>query len=154
MPYYLCNTKYTAVKFQSSTTARVMSLATWICLDIGRQRDVLGLEEYWSLRFKVFQPKLRVILGHTYLSDGIILLYPHPWTLSIRLTRMGTISPVSGSSSILKSNRGNFSGQRPTEIFFTRKYPLRGYILGVLMHTTAWDRLWGGDVFLRLYIYT
>ena len=34
----------------------------------------------------------------------------------------------------------------------TRKYPLRGYILGVLTHTTAWDRLWGGDVFLRLYI--
>ena len=34
----------------------------------------------------------------------------------------------------------------------TRKYPLRGYFLGVLTHTTAWDRLWGGDVFLRLYI--
>ena len=33
----------------------------------------------------------------------------------------------------------------------TRKYPLRGYILGVLTHTTAWDRLWGGDVSLRLY---
>ena len=29
----------------------------------------------------------------------------------------------------------------------TRKYPLRGYILGVLAHTTAWDRLWGGDYF-------
>ena len=29
----------------------------------------------------------------------------------------------------------------------TMKYPLRGYILGVLAHTTAWDRLWGGDVF-------
>ena len=27
----------------------------------------------------------------------------------------------------------------------TRKYPLRGYILGVLPHTTALDRLWGGD---------
>ena len=26
------------------------------------------------------------------------------------------------------------------------------YILGVLTHTTAWDGLWGGDVFLRLYI--
>ena len=26
----------------------------------------------------------------------------------------------------------------------TRKYPLRGYILGVLAHTTALDRLWGG----------
>ena len=36
--------------------------------------------------------------------------------------------------------------------FITRKYPLRGYFLGVLTHTTAWDRLWGGDVFLRLYI--
>ena len=33
-----------------------------------------------------------------------------------------------------------------------RKSPLCGYILGVLTHTTAWDRLWGGDVFLRLYI--
>ena len=32
----------------------------------------------------------------------------------------------------------------------TRKYPLRGYILGVLTHTTAWDRLWGGDVYLKI----
>ena len=28
-----------------------------------------------------------------------------------------------------------------TNIYITRKYPLRGYFLGVLMHTTAWDRL-------------
>ena len=27
----------------------------------------------------------------------------------------------------------------------TRKYPLRGYFLGVLTHTTAWDQLWGGE---------
>ena len=26
-------------------------------------------------------------------------------------------------------------------LYFTRKYPLRGYILGVLTHTNAWDRL-------------
>ena len=25
------------------------------------------------------------------------------------------------------------------KIVTTRKYPLRGYILGVLTHTTAWD---------------
>ena len=31
---------------------------------------------------------------------------------------------------------------------YTRKYPLRGYILGVLTHTTAWDRHWGGDITL------
>ena len=31
----------------------------------------------------------------------------------------------------------------------TRKYPLRGYILGVLKHTTAWDRLWEGDETLK-----
>ena len=30
-------------------------------------------------------------------------------------------------------------------IIKTRKYPLRGYFLGVLTHTTAWDRLWGGE---------
>ena len=34
----------------------------------------------------------------------------------------------------------------------TRKYPLRRYILGVLMHTTAWDQLCGVDVFSRFYI--
>ena len=33
----------------------------------------------------------------------------------------------------------------------TRKYPLRGYILGVLTHTTAWDRLWGGNVGLYVH---
>ena len=32
-----------------------------------------------------------------------------------------------------------------------RKYPLRGYILGVLTHTTALDRLWGGDKTLNAY---
>ena len=32
-----------------------------------------------------------------------------------------------------------------TVFWFTRKYPLRGYFLGVLTHTTAWDRLWGGE---------
>ena len=33
-----------------------------------------------------------------------------------------------------------------------RKYPLRGYILGVLTHTTAWDRHWGGDETLKLVL--
>ena len=31
----------------------------------------------------------------------------------------------------------------------TRKYPLCKYILGVLTHTTAWDRHWGGDITLE-----
>ena len=34
-------------------------------------------------------------------------------------------------------------------INFTRKYLLRGYILGVLTHTTAWDQHWGSDVTLK-----
>ena len=33
---------------------------------------------------------------------------------------------------------------------FIGKYPLCGYILGVLMHTTAWDGHWGGDETLKL----
>ena len=40
----------------------------------------------------------------------------------------------------------------PSEFHNTSKYPLCGYILGVLTHTTAWERLWGGDAFLTLYI--
>ena len=39
---------------------------------------------------------------------------------------------------------------KATILYFTRKYPLRGYILGVLTHTTALDWLWGGDVFLKI----
>ena len=31
------------------------------------------------------------------------------------------------------------------QIYHTRKYPLHGYILGVLTHPTAWDQHWGGD---------
>ena len=34
---------------------------------------------------------------------------------------------------------------------YTRKYTLRGYILGVLTHTTALDRLWGGDGTLTMW---
>ena len=37
-------------------------------------------------------------------------------------------------------------------ISFTRKYPLSGYILGVLTHTTAWDRHWGVDETLKLVL--
>ena len=35
-------------------------------------------------------------------------------------------------------------------LFVTRKYSLRGYILGVLTHTTALDQLWGGDETLTM----
>ena len=34
-------------------------------------------------------------------------------------------------------------------IVITRKYPLCRYILGVLMHTTAWDQHWGSDETLK-----
>ena len=37
-----------------------------------------------------------------------------------------------------------------TIFILTRKYPLRGYILGVLTHTTALDQLWGGDETLTM----
>ena len=33
----------------------------------------------------------------------------------------------------------------PYEILYTRKQSLRTYILGLLTHTTAWDRPCGGD---------
>ena len=32
-------------------------------------------------------------------------------------------------------------------LIIPRKYSLGGYILGVLTYTTAWDQLWGGDIF-------
>ena len=39
-----------------------------------------------------------------------------------------------------------------SELYETRKYPLRGYILGVLTHTTALDQHWGGDEILKLVL--
>ena len=41
------------------------------------------------------------------------------------------------------------ASQKTLYLVYTRKYPLCGYILGVLTHTTAWDRLWGGDYTLK-----
>ena len=38
------------------------------------------------------------------------------------------------------------------ELLNIRKYPLRGYILSVLTHTTAWDQHWGGDETLKLVL--
>ena len=52
-----------------------------------------------------------------------------------------------------RKSRNNFWETKTVlvQFYLTRKYPLRGYILVVLTHTTAWDRLWGGDVSFRLY---
>ena len=43
-----------------------------------------------------------------------------------------------------------FFQKDPKEVYdYTRKYPLRGYILGVLTHKTALDQHWGGDETLK-----
>ena len=42
-----------------------------------------------------------------------------------------------------------FEQEKPKVLDLTRKYPLRGYILGVLTHTTALDQLWGNDESLK-----
>ena len=34
-------------------------------------------------------------------------------------------------------------------LYVTRKYPLRGYTLGVLTNTTAWDQHWRNDETLK-----
>jgi len=34
-------------------------------------------------------------------------------------------------------------------LLINRMYPFRGYILGVQMHTTAWDWHWGVDEVLK-----
>ena len=36
-----------------------------------------------------------------------------------------------------------------SKIDYTRKYPVHGYILGVLTHFTALDQLWGDDETLK-----
>ena len=38
------------------------------------------------------------------------------------------------------------------KIYYTRKYPLCGYILGVLTHTTGWYQHWEGDETLKLVL--
>ena len=43
------------------------------------------------------------------------------------------------------------SAKSAENLEITRKYPLRRYILGVLTHTTALDRLWGGDGTLTMW---
>ena len=50
--------------------------------------------------------------------------------------------------------KGNNVHCPQVNIYFTTKYPLCGYILGVLTHSTAWDRLWRGDETLNNVAYT
>ena len=45
----------------------------------------------------------------------------------------------------LHNGRGKIGRPSLEKDIFTRKYPLRGYFLGVLTHTTAWDRHWERD---------
>ena len=45
-----------------------------------------------------------------------------------------------------------FNEIQKRKICNTWKYPLRGYFLGVLMHTTAWDQHWGWDETLEYQI--
>ena len=59
--------------------------------------------------------------------------------LRLHTSKESSIIDVDSLSSILSSF---ISG-------YTRKYSLRGYILGVLTQTTAWDQLWGGDETLK-----
>ena len=46
---------------------------------------------------------------------------------------------------------GTARDTRQFVVALTRKYPPRGYILGVLTHTTALDRLWGVDETLTMW---
>ena len=39
--------------------------------------------------------------------------------------------------------------QKLIHLVLTKEYPLRGYTLGVLTHTTAMDQYWGGDENLK-----
>ena len=62
--------------------------------------------------------------------------------------KISMLSPVSTASTAVSLST---SLKHISKIRCTRKYPLRGYILGVLTHTTALDRIWGGDGTLTMW---
>ena len=45
----------------------------------------------------------------------------------------------------LSSQSDHTRYEKYLSIYFTRKYLLCGYILGVLPHTTTWEQLWGDE---------
>ena len=51
---------------------------------------------------------------------------------------------------LLKQNEAFFE-KSYSQILRNRKYLLRGYILGVLTHTTALDQFWGDDETLTMW---
>ena len=73
----------------------------------------------------------------------------HLWKrlmLSVALALWGVVCSMNGSLR-LELNVNPVS--KPQILNWTRKYPLWGYILGLLMHSTAWDWHWGGDETLK-----
>ena len=61
-------------------------------------------------------------------------------TVTTRISNM-TVAQSMGSTVPISKHWDAFCFLHST---YTRKYPLRKYILGVLTHTTGLDRLWGG----------
>ena len=89
-----------------------------------------------SLKFCIFEFKILFLFFQILLLAGFIL-YAGAFSFLSLLKKSDQeeddFLPVSWEDAIGK----------------TRNYPLRGYILGVLTHITAWDRLWGGGKTLK-----
>ena len=55
-----------------------------------------------------------------------------------------TLLAFSGVKKVMRSSMEK-RGVENSNYLITKKYPLRGYDLSVLMHTTPRERHWGGD---------
>ena len=82
-------------------------------------------------------------------ADGAVkyLLHYAESDLIIVITESMVIGQfaIEEDGGINEVSRQSFLTEVTSKYLTTRKYLLRGYILGVPTHTTAWDQLWGDD---------
>ena len=79
-----------------------------------------------------------------YVEDAI---HDKPSIYLLSLSGIGALFYIHGTIHILHQHKSRVDKFAASSL---RKYPLHRYILGVLRHTTAWDRHWGGDETLKL----
>ena len=101
----------------------------------------------WYCDIVIFWQKNHDQISQYHTECDIVIFYQNG---SSRMSQYHNITWMWYCDILLKLLEQYWSTLSKSTLFLTRKYPLRGYILGVLTHTTAWDRHWRGDETLWL----
>ena len=88
-------------------------------------------------------------IPNTFMHQNLVTVFPQHFSIHICFSHVNVKRNITMCTTTRRGAKNNLF---TIEIGYTRKCQLRGNILVVLRHTTAWDRYWGGDETLKLVL--